>query len=355
MAVYIVLLILIILSVNRKDDEKYQNALNKVVIIALSLVGLCRGITVGIDVEKYVYNIERTTFNPNSWNAWTVFESGYNYVIACFNQLSDSAMLFIGITNVFFVVAMNVYARHKVERYNLFVLLLFLLGFYFQSFNIMRQYFAMSFMLIYLSYVDMENMTKRQIIVTLALTAFLFQFFHNSTLIMLVLLLYQLPAVRNASKKLWIYALLAVTYIIFYLGLIRSLMAPLMAYFVINEKTDGYMNTAMMLDEAEEQYSLFRLTLDTLFVSFIVFRVKRVNVYIFLYAVGQIYLNFMASLNPLFIRLSSWLFIIGLVGLCELYQKDKIAKPVIISYCFVIFINVLIKNYGGFLPYVPNF
>lgn len=351
MLIYII--IAVILSIAPKSGKK-ANLWNRSTILALASMGLLRGEPVGVDVRKYIINIQHTTFAPSSWNFYTVFEPGYNLLIAAFNSVFDYPMLFIGLTNVLYVISFNKFAKSKSRDFNLFILLLFLLGYYTQSYNIMRQYFAISIFLLYAAHVDIGHLTKKQFIMTFLLILFLGMFFHNSTYIMFFLLLYNIPTIRTNVKKAHLCILLIFTYFMTYLQVVRQLLQPLTTFFLLNDKTNTYFNSAMNADNITEEYSIIRLTFDTLFALFILYKASKVDVYVFCYIIGQIYLNFSSSLNPLFTRLSSWMFIIGIVALCNLYNQSKLDRKVIILYCTIIFINNLLKNYGGTIPYVLN-
>lgn len=351
MFIYIAIAILLLFI--PKDGIKAK-LWNNCIILILALVGLLRNETVGLDVKKYIINIQHTTFNPTSWNFYTVFEPGYNILIALFNSIIDNPMLFIGLSNVLYVICLNKYAKAKTHDYNLVILLIFLLGYYTQSFNIMRQYFAISVFLLYASYVDLNHLTKKQFVMTFLLILFLGMFFHNSTFIMFFLLLYNIRIIRNNTKRIYLFILLICTYLIFYFHIIRQILEPLTSCFLLNSKTTAYFNAAMNEDNITDEYSIIRLTFDTLFALFVLFRIKKIDVYVFCYMIGQIYLNFSSSLNPLFIRLSSWMFIIGIIALCKLYNQSKLDKRIVLLYCIIIFINNLLKNYGGVIPYVLN-
>lgn len=348
MIVYIIVAIILFFSLKIKETNE---GLNKAIVVLLSFLGLFRDETVGLDVNLYISNIKRTTFNPYTWNYYTIFESGYNELIAFYNFfLPEYPMFFLGLTNVLFVYSIYMYGKCHTTKTILYFYLIFMFGFYMQSFNIMRQYFAISVFLLYLSKINFESMRKRDILICTCLTIAIGVFFHNSAFILILLIIYQSRLIKNLHK-IWLFLLLVGSYLIFYLGLIKDMLAPLTNYFIINEKTNIYFNSAMNSIEPKDEYSIARLTLDTFFSFFVLWRTKKTDVYCFLFIMGQVYLNFIASLNPLFIRLSSWLFIIGMVVICKLYEESRFNKIVILLYCNLIFINILLKNYGKVIPY----
>lgn len=327
---------------------KKSKGMHSLIVFILCFLGLFRGRTVGRDVDLYYRNIARTDFNPQTWNFHTYFESGYNVLIASYNYLFTNPLFFIGLCDVFFVLAYNHYSKVKTKNACLCLFILHMLGYYLQSYNIIRQYFATGIMLLVLSLFDMENLKKKEIMVLCAIILFVGTFFHNTIYILLCLPLYHL--IKNRFNKKWIYfGLLLGSFFIFQLDIVRTLLRRL-DFFFINAKSNAYYYSA--LETGESEYSFLRALLDTSFLMYVVFEAKRINIYMFMLVAAQVFVNLFSSLDTLFVRVAVVLYILSIPFLTQIWEYSRKSRLVLMTYFLIIFINVLIKNYGNVQPYV---
>ena len=348
MFLYILLAIIILIPVFVKSTRGWHNF----IVFLLCFFGFFRGRTVGTDVDIYCRNIVRTTFDPQSWNFYTVFEPGYNILIAIYNAFFNNPLFFIGLCSVFFILSYNYYLKCKNEYASIGLFILYMLGYYLQSYNIIRQYFALSIMLLLLSKYDLDRLKKKELLFICILIILVGTLFHNAIYILLCIPIYHIIKDTWLNKKTWYYVVVIASYVIFYLDIVRIFLGRY-NFFLINEKTNNYYSAA--LESTDSDYSMLRILLDTLFCIYIIFKTKRIDAYLFLMVVAQVFTNLFASLNPLFVRIPVILYIISIPLLVQIWVFGQKTKPILISYFLIIFINTLIKNYGMVQPYVFNF
>ena len=324
---------------------------NKIVVILLCLFGLLRGETVGSDIQVYLSNIRHTTWSPLSWNYATNFEAGYNLFIACWNSISDNSLLFLGLNNTLFVLGINYYGKKKVKHYNLFLLFVYFLGYYVQSFNIMRQYFAIGLLLFILANFEIEKLRKIELLYISLLILAVGLLFHNTVLIALVIPVYYLIQNTPINKRQNYVLAIILSATIFYLDIIRFLLSDYSSLFVLNEKATIYYQSSFINEE--EKYSLLRILLDNIFFLYLIYIYKKIDIYIFMLSVARVFINLFAPLNVLFVRIPTVLLIISIPLYVKLwYKHDHVTKGVILLYAILIFTNIMIKNYGKFQPYL---
>ncbi len=325
------------------------------ILFLLCFLGLFRGQSVGLDVLKYCINIRHTTFNPNSWNYYTVFEDGYNALIASYNYLiGGTPLFFIGLCNLLFIFAWNIYAKSKTNDYYVALFVLFFSGFYNQSFNIIRQYFALSIMLLVLSKVHLEGLNKVGVVMIIIVTIFVGTFFHNSIYILLFIPLYYFINHLKINIKILCYVLLLSSFVIFYLDVIKNILSSYGYFYLVNEKTNGYFQTSLEDFSESNDYSLYRIVFDNLFCLYVIYKSRHANIYLYLYILGQTFVNLFAPLNTLFARMSGVLLIPAIPAIVSIWSDagSNRNRLVVTLYLFVLFSNLMIKNYGQTIPYV---
>lgn len=322
------------------------------IICLLCFLGLFRGQSVGVDVAKYCVNIKHTSFDPTTWNYYTVFEDGYNYIIAAYNCIiGGPPLIFIGLCSVFFVLSWDTYAKNKVSNYGIALFVLFFLGYYNQSYNIIRQYFALSIMLFILSKYDLEKINKKGNLILITTVLFVGTYFHNSIYLLLLIPLYSILRKANLIQKKFFYIMIAGTTLIFCSGVVRDFLgAYSSAFFLINAKTDSYFHTSLEDIIDANEYSVIRLLIDNAFCLYMIYKSPKLDIYVFLYMCGQIVINLLAPLDVLFARLSGVLIIPAIPAVINIWNKKT--KYVIIFYLFIMFGNLIAKNYGDTIPYL---
>lgn len=351
MLIYIAIGLLVLFPVFLKIKKQEVNFF---IVFVLCFLGLLRGQTVGTDVEIYCHNIVHTTFDPATWNYETTFEDGFNILIAIYNLFSEKPLFFIGLCNVFFVLSFYKYVRHSVTDTSLSFFILYYLGYYIQSYNIIRQFFAISIVLLLFNKYDIEKLNKKNIIIISLWIIFLGVFFHNSIYILLIFIVYYIIKDTKFNSKYIYYLLLVGSFTLFNSDIIRGFLSNSIGIFLINDKITSYYNAALTIGMSE--YSLVRVFLDTLFYLFIVYKSCNINIYVFFVVVAQIFINLFSPLNTLFARVPIILFIISIPLIVRIWRANGVmTKLIIFIYLLLILTNIIIKNYANVQPYVLCF
>ena len=356
MIIYLIVEVLILFLVflfRGKQKKVYYELL----ILLLCLMGLFRGQTVGTDVVAYSNNIRHTTFDSKTWNYETHFESGYNVLIACYNVIGSSPLLFIGLCNVFFLLCWSHYNKIKCIKYDIGLMTLYMLGYYMQSYNIIRQYMALGMMLLILSYYNVEKSKLRDDLLLLGAILTIGLLFHNSCLLFIIILLYKLVRYSFVNTKWFYVGGIITSALLFYSKIIRDLLGIYATgLFLLNEKSNTYFQHSLEGIAEEGEYSLYRMLFDTMFLIFLIMRTSTMNIYVYMFFCAQLFMNLFAPLNTLFARIPIVLVVASIPLIVNIWSsKGRIDKTVIILYFTIIFGNVLMKNYGDFQPYVLNF
>lgn len=348
MIVYIILLVLVVVAFFVCNHKYY-----KFVIGILALLALLRNKTVGADVSLYCANIARTSFNPRSWNFYSEFEDGYNLLIACYNFLFSNPLFFVGLSTFCFIISWNQYNIKKSDSKYLGLILFYMLGYYVQSFNIIRQYFALGLLIPFLLKYDMESSNVRNNIIEIAIIVFIGTFFHNSIYILLLIPLYNLLKLDTIFTKKIYFSLCILTMFVFSAGIIRSYLGDFSSIYFLNDKANAYYQSSLSGSIDESEYSNLRFIFDNIFLLFLIKKTKSFNIYAFLYIMAQLFINLFAPLNVLFVRIASVLSLLGLPYISKIwFESNKTTHFVISIYASIIFVNLLIKNYGFFEPYL---
>lgn len=350
MAIYIILALLVSFSFFIKRKKEW----NAFILICLSIIAIIRGKSVGLDVEKYYNRILTITFDTSNWHGSIPdFEDGYNYLIAIFNSVLNAPMVFIGLCTVFYILSFNRYIRKYETSGCVGLFLMYMLGYYIQSFNIIRQYFALGLVLLFLSYVDIENNTNKQKLLFAGIIFFVGTFFHNTAYMFLSAFIYYYINKKKYFTKKYMVILLVITCVLYQFGIVKGILQNLGIGFLLNEKTNMYYQSSIDT-QREIIYSFYRLLLDNIFLIYLIIKSKKIDIFGFFYIFGQLCINLFASLNPLFARISIVLFVAAIPFTARIWIEDKSTRKFILIYVTLIFINLLSKNYGEFLPYVVN-
>lgn len=349
MTIYIILAIIIscCLLRDKKNDVKYA----VIICSLLSFFGFFRGQSVGTDVSIYCKNISHTTFDPVTWSHYTSFENGYNILIAVYNLFFDEPLYFIGLCNIFYIFAFYKYAKSKTTNICLALFFMYMNCFYLNSYNIIRQFFAMSICLLLLSNINLENTTKKEnliIGITVTLTALLFQ----NTVISLLSIFGYIYFKKWIYNKVTLFNLtIVISVAISGMDFVPNLLSGFSDIFLLNEKTTSYFQAAATGGVEETGFSLLRIIIDSVFLIFISYKVCHIDAYLYMMYLGRLFINLIASINPLFDRVPMILFLLSIPLIEKVWKKDKLSKAVVFLYSCAIFINFMAKNYAVVIPY----
>lgn len=328
-------------------------------IFVLALLASLRADSVGTDTKNYLLVISRTTFDPSSWNYVSETEPGFNVIMAICNSLGIAPRIVLGFFNLVYLIGIFKFAKSRKCNLLLFVGLSLLLCYYLQSLNAVRQYFAIGLLLIYLSRYKLQNYYEQvKFIGVILLIGYLF---HNSIWALLIFPFYNIVNNKfavdvNYKKGLVIFYILLIagSFFLFYIDFFAHIAEIVQTLYLFNEKTSAYLQGSAEKVDQREAYSMLRMILDNAFVGYLLFVSKKIDIYTFLFVCGQICVNLLAPINPVFVRLSVGMFVVGLPFVINCFynsKRIKLSKMIILGYSLIIFTNYLIKGYGHIVPY----
>lgn len=192
---------------------------NKLILYALIIYMACiamfRGAEVGTDYPKYIDTFNYVTSeNVIVLSGLESIELGFLYEMLFFKSFSDNPFAFYALQFLIFLGGFWYYCRYKKADYVWSLLLFFLIGFYFRSFNTIRQFMAIGLMMFCLPLVE-EKKYYKFIIFTLIISIF----FHLSGLIFLILLPIKCWVEKGRlNNRLVLGGLLISTYLLFFIN-----------------------------------------------------------------------------------------------------------------------------------------
>lgn len=359
MFIYLLIAILFIcLSLHKSKDLLYSILF----VIILCVLVFSRGSQVGTDVEGYSLNFKHLNDNPLSWNYIILFEPGFNYLVLWFKKyISSNPMNCWGTLGIIYTISFFIFAKKYTKNRNIAILLFYLLGTYFLSFNIMRQCFAFSFLIMLFSFINIQNINIKKAILfsfSICITAILF---HPTIYIFLLLLLFHVPFIQKMINKRILIILLVLSYIVFYTQAIIPFITSIIGTTSIEGKLINYATSKIQGGE-DSGFSLLKISLITLFQIYIILISKEPkNIFLFSSTLGVIFLNCFGLLVVEFARVYELLAGIGIIYLADLWdirKRNLLAYPykfILITYACILFLNILSKNYGEIVPYVVRF
>lgn len=319
-------------------------------------LGYFRDKTVGTDVMfSYIPNFSNTTMNVNSWNYFTNFEPGFNYLIALWKEyISKEPMSFFGLIFLFFSIPYFYYLKKYCMNPFLGLLLFFLLGYYFRSMNIMRQFFCLGFIIPSL----VKYIEKGKTIQFLLVVIICSYLFHHSCFIFLILpIINRFTLINNVKWKIVFIILLCVSYLSFLFreGIV-SVFLPI-SILLNNEKLEFY------LLRADLEIGGITALMQTLFCVFMLlyYNDKKFNIFFIMYIFGCITFNMFSCFSDTAGRIGQNLMIAGVPVMANMCYSNKINNRMIVYklglsiYVIVYFVvTSIIKNYNECIPYASR-
>ena len=337
--------------------QKRRNIASYVIICLYMLfLGYFRDKTVGTDVMfSYIPNFSNTTMNVKSWNYFTNFEPGFNYLIALWKEhISKEPMSFFGLIFLFFSIPYFYYLRKYCKNPFLGLLLFFLLGYYFRSMNIMRQFFCLGLIIPSLI-LYIEKGKTIQFLLVVIICSFLF---HHSCFIFLILpIINRFTLINNVKWKIVLIIFLCVSYFSFFFREnIVNVFLPI-SILLNNEKLEFY------LLKADLEIGGITALMQTLFCVFMLlnYNDKKFNIFFIMYIFGCITFNMFSCFSDTAGRIGQNLMIAGFPAMANICYSNKINNRMIVYklglsiYVIVYFVvTSIIKNYNECIPYASR-
>lgn len=325
-------------------------------ILMCSIIAL-RGMSVGTDTYGYSKTFERITANPNSWDSYVIFDPGFAYLAYLFkNVVSDNPLDCWGLMGIFYVVSFYFFAKKYSGNVGLSMILFLLQGSYFIGFNIIRQCFALSLIMCLFIHYDITNLKIRHILVIIPLILIIGYLFHPAVMIFLVIPFLSNNTIQKYATKKTLVCILVCSFVINVSGLAVEYVRRFLESTGFEGKLIAYMSRVM----AEESgYSIVKLVFITVFHTYTILVSKNVkNIFLFIGTFGIIFLNLFGQIVIEFVRIYEALMVFGLIYYVQMltekncYSKRAFYKPILILFLLVIYINILMKNYGEIVPYI---
>lgn len=356
MAVYYLLFVLALLGFCYPKNIHVRNTL----VFVLCILIFCRDKTVGTDVASYSANFKVMSENPGTWNFYLPFEPGFNYLVAKFKVfISQNPLNCWGAMGVLYVLAFWRFASKYTKNINVALALFILLNSYLFAFNIIRQSFALT--IIMLIWASKKNTIKGEFMLSIGiiLSAILF---HPSMFILLVLFLYKLPILRTLFTKRNLIIIIIVSIICFYYQLIVPLLTNFLESVSIEGKLISY-STKNINAGIDSGFSLFKVLFISAFQVYVICISPKIdNFFLFMGIVGICVLNIFSPLVLEFARIYEIFVCINIIYLSQLWStlkiypiKNMIFKLMLLLYSTITYLNILVKNYGEIIPYQFRF
>lgn len=362
MLIYFVLLLsLFLLSVSSASTTQRRLCFYFLSVVLL-FVGGYRSISVGGDNYIYNINFKFCNMNPETWSWGTEMEPGFSWLMAFFKTyICNDYQLFMSF--IFFATMFCVCAFIKEESPNLCLSLFFLLlfQFYTQSFNLIRQCFAIS--LSFHAFFLLKNEFNY-------LRVFLYVFFvllisiyiHRSIIVLLLIPLVYYTHLRiSFQKDNFVIGMLTVSFLVVIFGsFFTSNIDEILPF--ISGMEDKYISYIGGIGNDDVvTISAWSALIHTLFAIYIVKNtpqnIKR-SIFYYIYIGGILVANLMGALNVIFLRVSlvftSYNIIFFALVWCYMEKSKKrlLFRISVCVYGLVFFIIAMDGNYNRVVPYV---
>ena len=178
-----------------KKNNKIINLLLNLIVIQLFFISAFRSVNVGIDLQRYIprYNLIADTKWSNIFGLRNVVDFEYGYIIynKIISVIFNNEQALIIITSLIVVFSFSLFIRNYSKIPWLSFYLFVTMGYFGGSFNILRQYLAMSIILFSLKYIIERDFLKFLICLIFAVSI------HKTAAIFIVL--YSLYKIRINS------------------------------------------------------------------------------------------------------------------------------------------------------------
>lgn len=325
-------------SIIGNEDTKIGDLL---VFLSLWLISGVRSF-VGTDFTAYKNYFDILNYYSLSYHEYEIGYYLLNYLVRLFTN--DAQYLFLITSFIVIFLTTRTLKEYSVS-YMLSIFLFITLYFYYNSFNILRQYIAVSIVFYSVRYILRDN-SKKYI-----LTILIASLFHNTSLIMIPF--YWLLKMKISNIRY---------FVLFLLSIVLSFITPNLIS-LISKIIPGLSSYVNYYSEGASANSVIIITLSILIFSL----VNKKNILAF-DENSKIYINcifftlFFAVLsnnNIMFFRVASYfyIFVIILIPIC-IKVINKRLRP-IISLLLILMMTIyhyylLSSNTGGVLPYYVN-
>lgn len=336
MFLYLIIILLLLVCSKRKE-----NWIVNLFTVILFLIAILRDYSVGTDTLNYLDYFRSIGSDYAILFADTGgrTELGYNALCVFCNRVGLSYRWLMILEAFLFIVPIS-YVLKKETKYPIIsLLLLVLLGFYFNSFNISRQMMAIAFIFLSLYYYSKNNNKN-------ALIFFIFAFLmHTSALI--AIFVYPLKYIK-LNYKIW--ALIVIislisSYFVNTFGVIENVLQSV----GILGKYTYYLVSA---DTSLVSFQLFATIINLMFIYFLYRERNLNNIWGKVSVFGLIFSNIFMFAPGYFTRLFIYFNITQVVYISQIAAKKQQYSLIVLVYAFLYFCYyTLYLKLDGVIPY----
>lgn len=328
--------------------------------LILVFIGCFRDISIGSDTSGgYYENWKAISMDTSTWGAFSEMEPGFCFIMAIFKTyIADNYNAFYGtihfLTMLFFCKMICKFCKNP----NIGIAFLVLFLYYTNSFNLIRQSFALS--ITYPAFLFLKQKTTKYTlfyILYIVLVSFLIQ----RTLVVLVVL----PLFVQSNLFLNLLCGRKGVVLILLSYLLSILSSKLLSYApeisllisIMGDRYAGYMST--YLDVEDMTGSTRRGLLNTIIAIYILLIYKKDENNDIFYAcliLGVIINNLLGAFSALFTRVGYNLCFFQIFLFSNLWYKKGIGtaplfRIVVLLYGLILFSNSILHNYCDVVPY----
>ncbi len=316
-----------------------------------------RGITVGTDTSGYSETFRYLTLNPDSWAYVVIFDPGFAVLCYYFKTFISSDPLDCwGVMGAFYVFSFYFFAKKYSGNAGLALVLFVMYDSYFIGFNIIRQCFALSCLMIVFTFFDLRQLCVKSRIFTFLLVALIAYMFHQTMFIFCLIPIISSPFFMKFVNKKILLAIIVGSFFVNVSGLAVNYAISFLDSTGIEGKLINYMSHVY---REESGYSIVKLVIINGLLMFAIIVANDVkNIFLLTGILGIIVLNLLGPVVIEFVRVYESLMVFCLIFYTQLSCKGRyvaISKtyyPVLVCTMIVLCMNYIIKGYGEIVPYV---
>ena len=324
-----------------------------VVISYMTVLGVCRDVTVGTDFMGYESDFTIITSLKSGTRLFHGFEIGYIYMITLFKRFSHDYPLFISLWFIPCIVGIVKFVYDHKVNWAFAFFCYFTMGFYFMSFNIMRQLMVISVCMMYMPFLYRKKYLLYAILIII--TAFLF---HKSEMLFLIFIpLHYFTERKNKPiYKNILYVAIIISFLVFYIGnvVIKTFFATVTMMIFDSQHYANY-----ILNENDRSGNSTSLLFTVLGLVLVYVKSPDKDKFLtYAFVLSIVLFNIFNTFSLYGTRVAIPFQVFGIVLIPKMiFDKDtKYRVPFmwfIIALCMVLFFNrYYINNSGAVNPYV---
>lgn len=329
-------------------------------ILFMLCLGIMRAITVGTDCLGYRADFVIFDSFKDEWKLEHDFEPGFLALIWLFKHyIVNNYPLFVSLIFFPFMLGSLAFIKRKQVLASIALFVLFMWGFYFNAYNIMRQMMCVGLLLYCTMWLD-----KGKYYLYIFSCILISYLFHTSGVVMILLAplhyLWKKHKI-DLSHKLWLWSALIGSWILFFYGktFLQGILMP-----VILAIDGSYQN--YIVNENKDLGYLFSLG-QTLIACYLVYFHKRgqMDFELSVFVLGVVFYNLMSMFSVYAPRVAIYFLIYAIVFIPNLIQSVKESQSKrqyklllfgVIAYSFYRFISMYcLNNTGEVNPYTFRF